>query len=198
MKESREFDWDRHNEQHLTKHGISRSDAEDVLSGSHILLEYQTEGDEQRWVAVGATRMGRILSIVFAIRQGAMHPITGWPADKETADLYVKEWGWTDMAKAKLKDLVIPKFSSEGEEAAWWNNHRSKIEAAIRQRVKQKRPLTLGNLLQGSKPSQPITLRIPKDDLEIARRLAAKKGLGYQTYIKMLLREALAEKARRG
>jgi len=61
----------RHNEQHLTKHGISRSDAEDVLSGSHILLEYQTEGDEQRWVAVGATRVGRILSIVFAIREGS-------------------------------------------------------------------------------------------------------------------------------
>jgi uncharacterized DUF497 family protein len=93
LKESREFDWDRCNEQHLAKHGITRSDAEDVLSGSHILLEYQTEGDEQRWVAVGAIRVGRISSIVFAIREGAMRPITGWPADKETADLYVKEWG---------------------------------------------------------------------------------------------------------
>jgi predicted DNA binding CopG/RHH family protein len=27
------------------------------------------------------------------------------------------------------------------------------------------------------------------------RRLAARKGLGYQTYIKMVLREALAERA---
>jgi len=61
--------------------------------------------------------------------------------------------------------------------------------------MKQKRPLTLGNLLQGAKPSQPVTLRIPREDLETARRLAARKGLGYQTYIKMLLREALAENA---
>lgn len=38
-----------------------------------------------------------------------------------------------------------------------------------------------------------MTLRIPKEDLETARQLAAKKGLGYQTYIKMLLREALAK-----
>jgi uncharacterized DUF497 family protein len=88
-----EFDWDEHNEQHLAKHGISRRDAEDVLVGDHILLEYQTEGNEQRWVAVGATRVGRILNIVFAIRGEVVRPITGWVADKETADLYVQEWG---------------------------------------------------------------------------------------------------------
>jgi predicted DNA binding CopG/RHH family protein len=99
------------------------------------------------------------------------------------------------MAKAKMKQVAIPKFSSEVEEAAWWDAHRSEVEAEIRQRMKQKRPLTLNNLLQGKKPSQPITLRIPKEDLETARRLAARKGLGYQTYIKMLLREALAENA---
>jgi predicted DNA binding CopG/RHH family protein len=97
------------------------------------------------------------------------------------------------MPKAKMKQVAIPKFASEAKEAAWWDSHRSEIEAEIRRRVKQKRPLTLGNLLQGSKASQPITLRIAKEDLETARRLAAQKGLGYQTYIKMLLREALAE-----
>jgi len=99
------------------------------------------------------------------------------------------------MAKAKMKKVVIPKFSSEAQEAAWWDKHRSEIEAEIRQRMKQKQPLTLGNLLHGARPSQPVTLRIPKEDLETARRLAARKGLGYQTYIKMLLREALAKNA---
>jgi uncharacterized DUF497 family protein len=93
VKESHEFDWDQHNERHLAKHGISRSDVEDVLSGNHILLDYQTEGDEERWVAVGATRAGRILNIVFAVRGEAARPITGWTADEKTAGLYVKEWG---------------------------------------------------------------------------------------------------------
>jgi len=102
------------------------------------------------------------------------------------------------MAKAKMKPAVIPKFSSEAEEAAWWDAHRSEIEVEIRQRMKQKRPLTLGSLPQGAKPSQPITLRIATKDLETARRLAAQKGVGYQTYIKMLLREALAEDASEG
>jgi hypothetical protein len=82
------------------------------------------------------------------------------------------------MTKAKMEPAVIPKYSSEAEEAAWWDAHRSEIEAEIRQWMKQKRPLTLGSLLQGEKPSQPITLRIPKEDLETARRLATRKGVG--------------------
>ena len=88
-----QFDWDQNNEGHLAKHGISRSDAEDVMSGNHILVEYQMEGNEQRWVAVGATRTGRILDIVFAIRGEAIRPITGWLADKQTVALYLKQWG---------------------------------------------------------------------------------------------------------
>ena len=101
------------------------------------------------------------------------------------------------MPKAKAKRGAIPKFSSEAEEAAWWDAHRSQIESEIRQRMKQKQPLTLASLVQGTKSSQPITLRIAKEDLDIARQQAALKGLGYQTYIKMLLREALTKNGAR-
>ena len=93
MRDEPEFDWDEQNERHLAKHGISRADAEDVLSGNHVLLEYQVEGDEQRWVAVGATRTRRILDIVFAVGGEAIRPITGWAADKETTELYLEQWG---------------------------------------------------------------------------------------------------------
>ena len=102
------------------------------------------------------------------------------------------------MTKAKMNQVVIPKFSSEAEEAAWWDTHRPEIEAEIRRRIKKKKPLTLGNLLRGGKPSQPVTLRVSQDDLETARRLAARRGLGYQTYIKMLLRDALGEDSAEG
>jgi uncharacterized DUF497 family protein len=93
VKNSRDFDWDKQNEHHLARHRISPSEAEDVLSGNHILLEYQAEDNEDRWVAVGATRAGRILSIVFSVRGGALRPITGWASDKETAEMYLREWG---------------------------------------------------------------------------------------------------------
>jgi predicted DNA binding CopG/RHH family protein len=100
------------------------------------------------------------------------------------------------MAKAKMKQVAIPKFSSEAKEAEWWDARRPEIEMEIRRRMKQKPTVTLGQVIQGAKLSQPVTLRIPKADLETARRLAAEKGLGYQTYIKMLLREALAKNVR--
>ena len=99
------------------------------------------------------------------------------------------------MAKAKMKQAGIPIFSSEAKEAEWWDARRPEIEMEIRRRLKQRPTVTLGKVIQGAKLSQPVTLRISKADLETARRLAAEKGLGYQTYIKMLLREALAKNA---
>jgi len=44
--------------------------------------------------------------------------------------------------------------------------------------------------------SQKVMLRIPTDDLERARKLAESKGLGYQTYIKLLLRQGLDREER--
>jgi len=44
-----------------------------------------------------------------------------------------------------------------------------------------------------------ISIRVSADDLEIANKLAAQKGLPYQTYIKSLLHESLvAENAKTG
>ena len=40
--------------------------------------------------------------------------------------------------------------------------------------------------------SRQITIRLGNDELALARRQAEAKGLRYQTYIKMLLHEALA------
>jgi predicted DNA binding CopG/RHH family protein len=43
--------------------------------------------------------------------------------------------------------------------------------------------------------SRQITIRLGNDQLALARRQAEAKGLKYQTYIKMLLHEALARNA---
>src|SRR5207244_393285 len=39
------------------------------------------------------------------------------------------------------------------------------------------------------------TIRLATEDIDRARGLAAQKGIGYQTYIKILLREALQREA---
>jgi predicted DNA binding CopG/RHH family protein len=44
-----------------------------------------------------------------------------------------------------------------------------------------------------------MTIRLDEDDLSLARRQAERKGLRYQTYLKMLIHEALGrEEARAG
>ena len=44
---------------------------------------------------------------------------------------------------------------------------------------------------------RPVTIRLAEEDIHTARRIAARKGIGYQTYIKLLLREALQHESRR-
>ena len=100
------------------------------------------------------------------------------------------------------KTSKMPNFKSESEEADWWASR------AGREYVKQKSvdAQSEGNKARGSslvakmnrKISVQIALRLPETDLAQARRLAERRGLGYQTLLKMLVHEGLAREARRG
>jgi predicted DNA binding CopG/RHH family protein len=47
------------------------------------------------------------------------------------------------------------------------------------------------------KRSVQIAIRLPATDLARARKVADRKGIGYQTLMKMLVHEGLAREARR-
>ena len=95
----------------------------------------------------------------------------------------------------------MPKFKSESEEADWWASR------AGREFLKQKsaEAKSRGIAIRGSslvkklnkKHSVQIAIRLPAADLEQARKIAERKGIGYQTLVKMLLREGLVREARR-
>ena len=87
------------------------------------------------------------------------------------------------------KQITIPKFRTEAEEAEWWDSH-PEVATEI-----MKRALTSGKARRPV-PLKTVTMRFPLTDLKVAQDLARHKGLPYQTYIKMLLHEAL-EKERR-
>jgi hypothetical protein len=89
-----------------------------------------------------------------------------------------------------VKHKAIPKFTSEGEEATWWDAHPEALEERLFAAQKQGLLRRLG---QTSVPraSDTVMICIPRGELVRARRLAAKRGLRYQTYLKMLLNEAL-------
>lgn len=97
---------------------------------------------------------------------------------------------------AKVKKLIIPKFASEAQEARWHDRHKRQIELAVERRINEGSVL---NLRQASARSKlrPVTIRLATEDIQAARDLAARKGVGYQTYIKLLLREALRRAAAR-
>ncbi len=46
-------------------------------------------------------------------------------------------------------------------------------------------------------PAPVVSLRIPREDLDLARKQAGEKGLPYQAYIKSLLHETLAAREKR-
>ena len=47
------------------------------------------------------------------------------------------------------------------------------------------------------KNSVQIAIRLPEADLKQARKIAGRKGIGYQTLLKMLVREGLIRETRR-
>ena len=89
--------------------------------------------------------------------------------------------------------LKIPKFSSEAEEAQWWYDHRDELTKAFEDAAAQ------GELRSGSAASlgregaagvtSATTIRLAPED--ISRALASRRGLRYQTYLKMLLHEVI-------
>jgi predicted DNA binding CopG/RHH family protein len=89
-----------------------------------------------------------------------------------------------------MKPDPIPAFSNEQEEAAWWDAHPEALTERFRIANEEGR---LRRLSQTNLPgaSETVTIRIPEEELSRARHLAAKRGLRYQTYLKMLLHEAL-------
>ena len=100
------------------------------------------------------------------------------------------------------KKLEIPKFKSESEEADWWASRtgrdyvkRKSVEAQSKGH-KAKGSSLVAKINQ--KSSVQIAIRLPEADIARARKLAERKGLGYQTLLKMLVHEGLAREARRG
>ncbi len=106
--------------------------------------------------------------------------------------------------REKKTKRVMPVFATEAEEAAWWYENRRQhgketLEAVRSGEVQVLTKEKLQERIAASKKTAApvVALRIPAADLALARKQAEHKGLPYQTYIKSLLHEALAEQEKR-
>jgi hypothetical protein len=107
--------------------------------------------------------------------------------------------GVFEGSKAMKKTIKPPTFTNEDEEATWWASRQGreflKQKSAEPQRKGAKGSRLVGQLNRA--PSVQIALRLPGPDVEKARELATRKGIGYQTLLKMLVHEGLQREARR-
>ena len=84
------FEWDKGNVGHLARHNVSQSEAQDaILDTDAIMLEIQT-GEEERLQAVGATGAGRIIAVVFTLRDEVIRPITAYDAPVRMQQIYLR------------------------------------------------------------------------------------------------------------
>jgi hypothetical protein len=101
----------------------------------------------------------------------------------------------------KKKPITIPRFANEAAEADWWASRQGR-EFVKQNAVGPGKPGTtprgsnLVNQLNRTASVQ-IALRLPEPDIAKARELATRKGIGYQTLLKMLVHEGLRREARR-
>jgi predicted DNA binding CopG/RHH family protein len=97
------------------------------------------------------------------------------------------------MVRKLANSEKLPVFAKESSEAEWWYENRERIEDnladAIASGTAQRG--TAQRSVKDARLSKNITIRLSLEDLGRARRLSATRGLAYQTYIKMLLHEAL-------
>jgi DNA-binding PadR family transcriptional regulator len=97
-----------------------------------------------------------------------------------------------------------PDFRTEAEEAEWISENREQLGEEFAQAMREGRTVRLTpegreNLAAriDAIQAKAIQIRLAPEDLQLARDLAAKRGLPYQTYITSLLHDALERESGR-
>ena len=85
-----DFDWDSNNQAKIRlKHGIIYLEAEQVLFNSPIVREdIKHSNDEQRFQVIGQSQIGKILYVIFTVRDKKIRIISARTADKQERQTY--------------------------------------------------------------------------------------------------------------
>ena len=87
-----EFDWDEGNRRRsAAKHAARTDEAEEIFTlgqAAPLGVQISPVTNEERLGIVGATSEGRVLHVVFTLREGKVRPISVRPAHKKERELY--------------------------------------------------------------------------------------------------------------
>ena len=85
------FDWDDANISHIAEHDVSPEEAEQVLLGDSLEIDFDVANGEERWTYIGETNVARILTVVFTTRNEHMRVITAFSPSTLRMRIYL-EW----------------------------------------------------------------------------------------------------------
>ncbi len=92
QSESFEFEWDEGNlTKSINKHGVTKETVESVFEiklAIPIGRQIAPSVDEERLCIVGPSFDGRLISVVFTLRDGRVRPISSRPASKKEQRFY--------------------------------------------------------------------------------------------------------------
>jgi predicted DNA binding CopG/RHH family protein len=88
-----------------------------------------------------------------------------------------------------LNELKGKTFVNEAEESAWWEANEATLADAFETSTAEGR-IGYGTVVSTG-DSTVAKVRLGPDDIAKARVQAAERGLRYQTYLKMIIHEAL-------
>ena len=82
--------WDAWNVAHITRHGVTPEEVEEVCQGPHLLRQAY----KGRLMLIGPTLAARMLSVVLEPEgEGVFYPVTARPASRKERRRYQQEQG---------------------------------------------------------------------------------------------------------
>lgn len=88
MSDAIEFEWDEANTKHLAAHKVTPLEFEQAMTIDPEDVGWEVVDDEQRYQAVGPTKAGRLLYLVWTPRRQKVRAITAYDAPKRLK----KQW----------------------------------------------------------------------------------------------------------
>jgi uncharacterized DUF497 family protein len=85
------FDLDDSNISHIAEHGVTPEEAEQVILGDPLDIEFDVVDGEERWSYLGETDDGRILWVTITLRGKRMRVVTAFEPEKHWKVFYLKE-----------------------------------------------------------------------------------------------------------
>jgi hypothetical protein len=76
VKRGGQFEWDERNVGHIALHDVTPDEVEQVIANDPISLEVVIRKGERRTVCAGWTDSGRVLKVVYTVRNGRIRVVT--------------------------------------------------------------------------------------------------------------------------